>query len=40
MSLAVVGLGRPGVQVGRPEMVGKSYPQFWDDLAALVRTGE
>jgi 3-phosphoshikimate 1-carboxyvinyltransferase len=36
MSLALVGLRRPGVAVAQPEVVAKSYPAFWDDLAALV----
>lgn len=36
MSLAVAGLARPGVLVGRPEVVEKSYPAFWRDLAALL----
>lgn len=36
MSLAVAGLARPGVLVTRPEVVEKSYPRFWEDLAALV----
>ncbi len=35
MSLALVGLRRPGVCVAEPEVVAKSYPAFWDDLAAL-----
>ena len=36
MSLALAGLRRPGVVVGSPEVVAKSYPGFWDDLAALL----
>jgi 3-phosphoshikimate 1-carboxyvinyltransferase len=36
MSLALVGLRRPGVQVAAPAVVGKSYPGFWRDLAALT----
>ncbi len=36
MSLAVAGLARPGVAVAHPEVVGKSYPAFWRDLAALL----
>jgi 5-enolpyruvylshikimate-3-phosphate synthase len=36
MSLAVAGLARPGVLVTRPEVVEKSYPRFWQDLAALL----
>ena len=37
MSLAVAGLVRPGVAVAHPEVVGKSYPGFWNDLASLLR---
>ena len=36
MSFALVGLRRPGVAIAHPEVVAKSYPQFWDDLAALL----
>jgi 3-phosphoshikimate 1-carboxyvinyltransferase len=36
MSLALVGLRRPGIAVACPEVVGKSYPGFWDDLDALL----
>lgn len=36
MSLALAGLRRPGVVVSSPEVVSKSYPGFWDDLAALL----
>lgn len=36
MSLALVGLRRPGVRIARPEAVGKSYPGFWDDLSSLL----
>jgi 3-phosphoshikimate 1-carboxyvinyltransferase len=36
MSLALVGLRRPGITVARPEVVGKSYPGFWDDLFGLL----
>lgn len=32
MSLALLGLRRPGVVVRSPEVVAKSYPRFWDDL--------
>lgn len=35
MSLALVGLRRPGVRVAQPAVVAKSYPGFWDDLEAL-----
>lgn len=37
MSLAVCGLIRPGVVVGNPEVVAKSYPSFWDDLNRLIQ---
>lgn len=37
MSMALVGLRRPGVSVSAPEVVGKSYPGFWRDLTALTR---
>lgn len=37
MSLAVCGLVRPGVIVTAPEVVGKSYPGFWDDLSHLIQ---
>lgn len=37
MSLAVCGLARPGVTVGTPDVVAKSYPSFWDDLNHLLR---
>lgn len=36
MSLALVALRRPGVHVAAPEVVGKSYPGFWDDLEGLL----
>lgn len=38
MSLALVGLRRPGVVVTSPGVVAKSYPGFWEDFARL--TGE
>ena len=37
MSLAICGLVRPGVVVGTPEVVAKSYPSFWNDLENLIR---
>ncbi len=37
MSMALVGLRRPGLAIAHPEVVAKSYPRFWDDLAALQR---
>lgn len=36
MSLALVGLRRPGVVIDHPEVVAKSYPGFWRDLAKIV----
>jgi 3-phosphoshikimate 1-carboxyvinyltransferase len=39
MSLALVGLRRPGVQVAAPAVVGKSYPAFWRDLVGLTAAG-
>jgi 3-phosphoshikimate 1-carboxyvinyltransferase len=36
MSLALVGLRRPGVVVDHPEVVGKSYPGFWRDLKKIA----
>lgn len=36
MSLALVGLRRPGVIVTAPEVVGKSYPGFWEDLIKIL----
>jgi 3-phosphoshikimate 1-carboxyvinyltransferase len=35
MSLALVGLRRPGVVIRQPGVVAKSYPDFWHDLALL-----
>jgi 3-phosphoshikimate 1-carboxyvinyltransferase len=37
MSLALVGLRRPGVSVAEPQVVRKSYPAFWHDLERLLR---
>jgi 3-phosphoshikimate 1-carboxyvinyltransferase len=36
MSLALVGLRRPGVVVAAPQVVAKSYPAFWQDLDSLL----
>jgi len=38
MAFAVAGLAIPGVIIDDPGVVAKSYPRFWDDFAALVRT--
>jgi 3-phosphoshikimate 1-carboxyvinyltransferase len=35
MSLALVGLRRPGVRIENPGVVVKSYPAFWNDLERL-----
>jgi 3-phosphoshikimate 1-carboxyvinyltransferase len=36
MSFALVGLRRPGVVIDHPEVVAKSYPEFWRDFLKLV----
>ncbi|MFL6194950.1 MAG: 3-phosphoshikimate 1-carboxyvinyltransferase [Thermoanaerobaculia bacterium] len=36
MSLALVGLRRPGVVIDHPEVVAKSYPGFWRDFAKIT----
>jgi 3-phosphoshikimate 1-carboxyvinyltransferase len=36
MSLALVGLRRPGVSIASPAVVAKSYPGFWSDLEGLL----
>jgi 3-phosphoshikimate 1-carboxyvinyltransferase len=36
MALALVGLRRPGLAIADPEVVGKSYPNFWRDLTTLL----
>ncbi|HEX6898178.1 MAG TPA: 3-phosphoshikimate 1-carboxyvinyltransferase [Thermoanaerobaculia bacterium] len=36
MSMALVGLRRPGVVIDHPEVVVKSYPEFWRDLRKMV----
>jgi 3-phosphoshikimate 1-carboxyvinyltransferase len=35
MSMALVGLRRPGIQIARPEVVQKSYPTFWEDFDSM-----
>ena len=37
MSLAVVGLVQPGVIIRDPQCTGKTYPEFFEDLAALAK---
>ena len=39
MAFAIAGLSIAGVTIDDPGVVAKSYPRFWDDFAALVRTG-
>jgi 3-phosphoshikimate 1-carboxyvinyltransferase len=36
MSLALAGLRVPGVRVADPACVGKTFPDYWDRLAAIV----
>lgn len=35
MALALTGLRLPGVRIGAPEVVAKSFPGFWDALSRL-----
>ena len=37
MSLALAGLRVPGVLVADPACVGKTFPDYWDRLAAITR---
>ena len=36
MSLALVGLRRPGVSIASPHVVSKSYPDFWRDFSKIL----
>jgi 3-phosphoshikimate 1-carboxyvinyltransferase len=36
MSCALVGLRRPGVVIDHPEVVAKSYPEFWRDFLKIA----
>ena len=36
MSLALLGLREPGIEIADPGCVAKTYPDFFSDLAALV----
>ncbi len=38
MSLALIGLRRPGVLINDPACVAKTYPTFWADLARLYES--
>ena len=37
MAMALVGLRRGGISVAAPEVVAKSYPEFWQDLEGIIR---
>jgi 3-phosphoshikimate 1-carboxyvinyltransferase len=37
MAFAVLGLQVSGVQIVDPGCVAKSYPDFWTDLARMIR---
>jgi 3-phosphoshikimate 1-carboxyvinyltransferase len=36
MAMALVGLRRPGIAIADPDVVAKSYPNFWRDLSTLL----
>jgi 3-phosphoshikimate 1-carboxyvinyltransferase len=38
MSFAVLGLAAGGVSIEDPSAVAKTYPGFWDDVAACYRS--
>jgi 3-phosphoshikimate 1-carboxyvinyltransferase len=38
MSFAVLGLARGGVSIEDPSCVAKTYPTFWEDVAACYRS--
>jgi 3-phosphoshikimate 1-carboxyvinyltransferase len=40
MSMALVGLRRPGLSIARPGVVAKSWPEFWSELARWTGTEE
>jgi 5-enolpyruvylshikimate-3-phosphate synthase len=35
MALALLGLRQPGVVVNNPDVVGKSWPRYWQAMHAL-----
>jgi 3-phosphoshikimate 1-carboxyvinyltransferase len=35
MSFALLGLRAPGIEIGDPECVAKTFPRYWDTLSAL-----
>jgi 3-phosphoshikimate 1-carboxyvinyltransferase len=37
MSFALIGLRAPGIRISDPACVGKTYPKFFEDLAAACR---
>jgi 3-phosphoshikimate 1-carboxyvinyltransferase len=39
MSFALAGLRTPGIEIRDPGCVAKTYPRFFEDLAAAVRSG-
>lgn len=40
MAMALVGLRRPGLSIARPEVVAKSWPEFWSELAGWTAPPE
>lgn len=36
MSLSLTGLRRPGIEIADPQVVAKSYPEYWTDFERLV----
>lgn len=38
MSFAVAGLRVPGVEIADPDVVGKTWPGFWDMLSSIARS--
>jgi 3-phosphoshikimate 1-carboxyvinyltransferase len=40
MAFAIAGLARGNVVIGRDQVVSKSYPRFWRDLASLTAPSE
>ena len=36
MSFAVAGAKIPGVTIQNPQVISKSFPEFWDKLESLV----
>jgi len=40
MAMALVGLRRPNLSIRDPQVVAKSWPEFWDELERLAGGGE